>query len=96
MKTYDWFKLQKSGDKVLVTVDKANGGIAKTGIFYITIGNETVGMLRKQIIVEQEQPTSSNCYIVGDGEHELIVTIKGNGTKGLLVDGEVTLEKTLH
>lgn len=50
-------------------------------------------MLRKQIIVEQEQPTSSNCYIVGDGEHELIVTIKGNGTKGLLVDGEVTLEK---
>lgn len=64
--------------------------------FYITIGNETVGMLRKQIIVEQEQPTSSNCYIVGDGEHELIVTIKGNGTKGLLVDGEVTLEKTLH
>lgn len=93
LETYDWFKLQKSGDKVLVTVDKANGGIAKTGIFYITIGNETVGMLRKQIIVEQEQPTSSNCYIVGDGEHELIVTIKGNGTKGLLVDGEVTLEK---
>lgn len=64
---------------------------------YITIGNETVGMLRKQIIVEQEQPTSSNCYIVGDGEHELIVTINGNGTKGHFWLMEKLLsKKTLH
>lgn len=34
LETYDWFKLQKSGDKVLVTVDKANGGIAKPVFLY--------------------------------------------------------------
>lgn len=97
---YDWFTLNQVGDKLSVTVTGANGGIARTGVFYITIGNETVGTLRKQITVVQEQPASANCYVVGGNgdNHELIVTIKGNGTKGLSVEGKdkkiVTLEKS--
>lgn len=92
----DWFEAKQEGDQVIVTVKapKTNGGIARNGSFYITIGNETIGMLKKQIFVEQEQPNSANCYVVGAGTYDLIVTIKGNGTKGLLVDGEATLESS--
>lgn len=82
-----WFTVEQGSDNrtIYITANE-NFGVAREGSFYIQTGN-----LKKQIIVRQEQPASANSYVVGDGTHELIVTIKGNGNKGLVAEG-VTLD----
>lgn len=82
-----WFTVEQGSDnKTIYITANENFGVAREGSFYIQTGN-----LKKQIIVRQEQPASANCYVVDNGTHELIVTIKGNGNKGLVAEG-VTLD----
>lgn len=82
-----WFTVEQGSDNrtIYITANE-NFGVAREGSFYIQTGN-----LKKQIIVRQEQPASANCYVVDNGTHELIVTIKGNGNKGLVAE-DVTLD----
>lgn len=82
-----WFTVEQGSDnRTIYITATANFGVAREGSFYIQTGN-----LKKEIIVRQEQPASANCYVVGEGTHKLIVTIKGNGNKGLVAEG-VTLD----
>lgn len=82
-----WFTVEQGSDNKTIYITAAeNFGVAREGSFYIQTGN-----LKKQILVRQEQPASANCYVVDNGTHELIVTIKGNGNKGLVAEG-VTLD----
>lgn len=80
--TGGWYELENTGGQIIITT-KANYGASRTGSFYIQSGK-----LKKQITVEQSQPGTANCYVVGGGEHQLSVIIKGNGTQGLHADGD--------
>lgn len=80
--TGGWYELENTGGQIIITT-KANYGASRTGSFYIQSGK-----LKKQIIVEQSQPGTANCYVVGGGKHQLSVIIKGNGTQGLHADGD--------
>lgn len=89
-----WFTVEQGEDNRTIYIKAIeNFGVAREGSFYVQTGN-----LKKQIIVRQEQPATANCYVVGDGTYELIVTIKGNGNKGLVADdkngGVVTLDES--
>lgn len=83
----DWVTITRNGDDLTVTVDE-NNGITRAAYFYVQTGN-----LRKQLVVEQKQPKTANCYIVKGGDYELIVGIKGNGNEGLVAEGN-TLDNT--
>lgn len=84
-----WFTaVQDADNKTIHITAKQNYGVGREGIFYVQSGN-----LRKQITVRQDQPATANCYVVGDGTHDLIVIIKGNGNKGLKA-GEMQLDET--
>lgn len=81
--TNSWFTVVKEGpDHVSITAEE-NHGVSRNGSFCVQAGN-----LKKQIIVYQNQPPTANCYVVGDGEHELIVTIKGNGNDGVYANSD--------
>lgn len=88
----EWFRVVKNNDNRTIHIEAVeNHGITREGYFYVQTGN-----LRKQITVRQEQPETANCYVVnGDRDitHELIVAIKGNGTKGLSPEDGVQLDK---
>lgn len=72
------FTVTKSSNNQVIITAAENNAVSKTAYFYVTAGN-----IKKQIIVKQKQPITSNCYIVADGEHTLIVNIKGNGNDGI-------------
>mgnify|MGYP000203981837 CR=1 FL=1 len=63
---------------VSISPKKINRGISRVSRFYVMAGN-----IRKEITVIMPQPPTANCYIVGEGENELIVSIKGNGNDGI-------------
>lgn len=68
---------------VSVTPNFENRGITRTTRFYVVAGS-----IKKEITVIMPQPPTANCYIVGEGEHELIVSIKGNGNDGIAPEGK--------
>lgn len=68
---------------VLVNANKINTGLTKTATFYVKAGN-----IRKEITVVMPQPETANCYVVGDGVYEIIVSIKGNGIDGTRPEGK--------
>ncbi len=78
----NWFQYRKDGNRIVLTTD-ANYGASRESSFYIKSG-----MLKKQIIVEQAQPGTANCYLVGAGTYELSVVVKGNGTQGLYAENK--------
>lgn len=84
--TGNWYTLITEADRVIVTPTKNEGG-ERRGSFIITSGN-----LEKVITVRQNSQTeTANCYAVSDKNglwQDLIVTVKGNGEKGLLADGK--------
>ena len=67
---------------VSVTPNFENRGITRTTRFYVVAGS-----IKKEITVIMPQPPTANCYIVDEGEHELIVSIKGNGNDGIAPEG---------
>lgn len=91
-KNDEWFSYTIENGKIILQT-KPNYGASRTGYFYVK-----VGQLKKQIIVEQSQPGTANCYLVGEGEHEISVIVKGNGTQGLHADDKngtrVVLDQT--
>ena len=84
----DWLDIVNTSGNTNETVtvklnaNKINTGLAKTAKFYVKAGN-----IRKEITVIMPQPETANCYVVGDGEYEIIVTIKGNGVDGTRPEG---------
>lgn len=69
--------------KTITLTPKAdNNGVTRTASFYVVAGN-----IKKEITVRQPQPPTANCYVRGNGEYELIVTIKGNGNDGIMPEG---------
>lgn len=77
-----WFTATQNSDNKTITVTTTqNYGVLREGYFYVRSGN-----LEKQIIVSQDQPPTANCYVVGEGTHDLIVVIKGNGKRGLVAE----------
>lgn len=93
----DWLDIENTNGNTNETVtvklnaNKINTGLEKIAKFYVKAGN-----IRKEITVIMPQPETANCYVVGDGEYEIIVTIKGNGVNGTrpedkdIVDGNPT------
>jgi len=84
----DWLDIVNTSGNTNETVtvklnaNKINTGLAKTAKFYVKAGN-----IQKEITVIMPQPETANCYVVGDGEYEIIVTIKGNGVDGTRPEG---------
>ena len=78
-----WCRVVRDGSNVKVTPISENASILRQAVFYIKAGN-----IKKQIIVEQGQPETANCYLVDEGVHSLNVTIKGNGKAGQVVEGK--------
>lgn len=79
-----WFTVEQGGDNRTIYVTAENNyGVAREGTFWIQTGN-----IKKEILVRQNQPKSANSYVVGNGTHDLIVTIKGNGNEGLVAEGK--------
>lgn len=84
----DWLVLENtSGNKnqkvsLKIRPGSKNRSLTRTAHFMVTAGN-----IKKQITVIQPQPPTANCYVVGEGEHEMIVTIKGNGITGTQPEG---------
>lgn len=68
---------------VSVTPKFENRGITRTARFYVVAGS-----IKKEITVIMPQPPTANSYIVGGGEHELIISIKGNGNDGIAPEGK--------
>ena len=93
----DWLDIENTNGNTNETVtvklnaNKINTGLEKIAKFYVKAGN-----IRKEITVIMPQPETANCYVVGDGEYEIIVTIKGNGVDGTrpenqdIVDGNTS------
>ena len=67
---------------ITLTPKTDNNGVTRTASFYVVAGN-----IKKEITVRQPQPPTANCYVRGNGEYELIVTIKGNGNDGIMPEG---------
>lgn len=67
---------------ITLTPKTDNNGVTRTASFYVVAGN-----IKKEITVRQPQPPTANCYVRGQGEYELIVTIKGNGNDGIMPEG---------
>ena len=67
---------------VSVTPNFENRGITRTTRFYVVAGS-----IKKEITVIMPQPPTANFYLVDEGEHELIVSIKGNGNDGIAPEG---------
>lgn len=79
----NWFTVEKEDqDHIRITAIE-NRGVSRKGSFCVQAGN-----LKKQINVYQNQPPTANSYVVGDGTHELIVTIKGNGNDGVYANSD--------
>lgn len=79
-----WFTVEQGNDNRTIYISvEDNYGVAREGRFFIQTGN-----IKKEILVRQKQPKSANSYVVGDGTHTLIVTIKGNGNEGLVAEGK--------
>lgn len=84
----DWLDIENTNGNTNETVtvklnaNKINTGLEKIAKFYVKAGN-----IRKEITVIMPQPETANCYVVGDGEYEIIVTIKGNGVDGTRPEG---------
>lgn len=87
-KAIDWLDISAaSGNtnekiQVKLNANKINTGLTKTAKFYVKAGN-----IRKEITVIMPQPPTANCYVVGDGQYEIIVSIKGNGIDGTKPEG---------
>lgn len=87
-KAIDWLDISaasgNTNEKVQVKLNanKINTGLTKTAKFYVKAGN-----IRKEITVIMPQPPTANCYVVGDGQYEIIVSIKGNGIDGTKPEG---------
>lgn len=85
---FSWLTIDKesgsanSTTTVSVTPNFENRGITRTTRFYVVAGS-----IKKEITVIMPQPPTANCYIVDEGEHELIVSIKGNGNDGIAPEG---------
>lgn len=84
----DWFEISQyegedNRDAVIqITPKSENQDITRRCSFYVTAGN-----IRKEIKIIMPQPETANSYIVGEGDHDLIVTIKGNGLDGVNPEG---------
>ena len=84
----DWLDISaNSGEDnltktITLTPKTDNNGVTRTASFYVVAGN-----IKKEITVRQPQPPTANCYVRGNGEYELIVTIKGNGNDGIMPEG---------
>lgn len=78
---------RKSGENGKTTIrvkpDNVNHSITREARFYVCAGK-----IKKEITVIQPQPPTANCYAVGNGDHTLIVGIKGNGTDGTTPEGK--------
>lgn len=88
----EWLVIdRKSGENGKTTVsikpDNVNHSITREARFYVCAGK-----IKKEITVIQPQPPTANCYAVGNGDHTLIVGIKGNGTDGTTPEGKNILE----
>lgn len=87
----NWFTTEQTSTGVIVKANTNNGG-ERRGSFTIKSGN-----LKKEITVHQRGKGTANSYIVsgyGDNiQHDLIVTVKGNGEVGLTADGVPLVEK---
>lgn len=87
----NWFTTEQTSTGVIVKANTNNGG-ERRGSFTIKSGN-----LKKEITVRQRGKGTANSYIVsgyGDNiQHDLIVTVKGNGEVGLTADGVPLVEK---
>ena len=89
---YDWFTVTPENAqggvecKLHIQAVRENRGTTKEGAFYIVAGN-----IRKEIKILMPQADTANCYIVGEGDHELVVTIKGNGKEGVFAEGGISL-----
>ena len=69
---------EDNATKTITLTPKAdNNGVTRIASFYVVAGN-----IQKEITVRQPQPPTANCYVRGNGEYELIVSIKGNGNDG--------------
>lgn len=84
----EWLVIdRKSGENGKTTVsirpDNVNHSITREARFYVCAGK-----IKKEITVIQPQPPTANCYAVGNGDHTLIVGIKGNGTDGTTPEGK--------
>lgn len=88
----EWLLInQESGGQGETTIqikpDNVNHSITREARFYVCAGK-----IKKEITVIQPQPPTANCYAVGNGDHTLIVGIKGNGTDGTTPEGKNILE----
>lgn len=89
----DWLTMENTtgnkDQKVLLKIKPGskNRSLTRSAHFMVTAGN-----IKKQITVIQPQPPTANSYVVGNGDHELIVGIKGNGVEGTMPEGANILE----
>lgn len=89
---YPWLTITKGGTTtdsegfmvgdLTISVD-LNYGVTREASFYVQAGD-----LKKLLVIEQKQPETANCYVVGDGtDKQLNIVIKGNGEDGLFAEG---------